>query len=120
MGRPYVTRVRFFRRFAMLAAAVLLLAVFGVVSLAWLAMTSFVVAPTERSTVAILLVGAIVPIGLMVAGRQLRGGVSPLLDGGWRRRIAPPPAIATGRRTWDAAGLRAGARVQHDDRALQT
>ena len=82
MGRPYVTRVRFFRRFAMLAAAVLLLAVFGVLSLAWLAVTSFVVAPSAQSTVAVLFVGAIVPIGLVFAVlASLRRRVARPLDG---------------------------------------
>ena len=81
MGRPYVTRVRFFRRFAMLAAAVLLLAVCGVLSLAWLAVTSFVVAPSAQSTGAILFVGAIVPIGLMFA-----------MLASLRRRVARPLA----------------------------
>jgi signal transduction histidine kinase len=68
MGRPYVTRVRFFRRFALLAAAALLLGVYGLLSLAWLAVTSLgVVAPSAQRTVALLFVGAIVPLGLVFA-----------------------------------------------------
>ena len=66
IGRPNVTRMRF-RRFAMLAAAVLLLAVCGVLSLAWLAATSLGVSPSEQRTIAMLLVGAIVPVGLAFA-----------------------------------------------------
>ena len=81
MGRPYVTRVRFFRRFAMLAAAVLLLGVCGVLSLAWLAATSLGVSPSEQRTIAMLFVGAIVPIGLMFA-----------MLASLRRRVARPLA----------------------------
>jgi signal transduction histidine kinase len=67
MSRPYVTRVRFFRRFALLAAAALLSAIWGLLSLAWLAAKSLgVVAPSGLRTVAIL-VGAIVPFALAFA-----------------------------------------------------
>lgn len=48
----------------MLAAAVLLLGVCGVLSLAWLAATSLGVSPSEQRTIAMLFVGAIVPLGL--------------------------------------------------------
>jgi signal transduction histidine kinase len=56
--------MRSFRRLAMLAAAVLLLAVCGVLSLAWLAATSLGVSPSGQRTIAMLFVGAIVPVGL--------------------------------------------------------
>ena len=80
IGRPYVTRVRFFRRFAVLAAAVLLFGVYGALSFAWLAATSLgVVAPSEQRTVAMLFVGAIVPLGLMFA-----------VLASLRRRVATP------------------------------
>jgi two-component system OmpR family sensor kinase/two-component system sensor histidine kinase BaeS len=48
----------------MLAAAVLLLGVCGVLALAWLAATSLGVSPSEQRRVAMLFVGAIVPFGL--------------------------------------------------------
>ena len=61
-GGTVRARVRFFRRFAVLAAAVLLLGVYGALSLAWLAATSLgVVAPLGQRTVAMLFVGAIGP-----------------------------------------------------------
>ena len=67
MGRPYATRVRFFRRLAVLAAAVVLSGIWGLLSLAWLTAKSLgVVAPSGLRTV-VILIGAIVPFGLAFA-----------------------------------------------------
>jgi signal transduction histidine kinase len=63
IGRPYVVRARFFRRFAMLAAAVLLLGVCGVLSLAWLAATSVGLVGSPHRRIAVILLGG----GLVVA-----------------------------------------------------
>jgi signal transduction histidine kinase len=88
--RGYVTRVRFFRRFVWLAAAMLLFAVCGVLALGWLAAMS-----------------------AGIVGSSPRGAAVILLGGGFAGAVA---AMATLARTLRRVGLPLGAVMEAADR----
>src|SRR6266851_6219991 len=111
--RGYVTRVRFFRRFVWLAAAMLLFAVCGVLALGWLAaMSAGIVATSPRGAAVILLGGGFAGAVAAMAtlARTLRhvgmplGAVMEAADrvaaGDYSTRVAeygPPPIRALAR-----------------------
>jgi signal transduction histidine kinase len=71
VDRGYVTRVRFFRRFAWLAGVMLLCAVFGMLTLAWLAATGLGLVSSRSGAAPILL--AAVLVGAVAAIATLAG-----------------------------------------------
>jgi signal transduction histidine kinase len=83
MHRGYVTRIRFFRRFAWLAGVMLLCGISGILALAWLAATGLGIVSPQRGAAPILLatvlagaVGAVAAIATLA--RTLRRVGTPL------------------------------------------
>jgi len=112
----YVTRMRFFRRFALLAAVMMLCAVFGVAALGWLTATSLGIISSERRAAPMLLlaaglvgaVGAVAAIVVLAGAlRRVGGPLAAVMEaadrvaaGDYTARVAergPPPIRALAR-----------------------
>jgi signal transduction histidine kinase len=111
-SRGYVTRLRFFRRFALIAVGALLCAGFGLATLVWLAAAQLGIVSAEYHAGPILLVtglvGAVTVIGIMAGTLRRVGfplaGVMEAADrvagGNYEVRVAehgPPPIRALAR-----------------------
>jgi signal transduction histidine kinase len=111
-GRGYATRLRFFRRFALAAALVMLCAMFGVVALGWVTAAGLGIVSSQHRAAPVLaavgLVGAIVAAAAIAALtgvlRRVGGPLAAVMEaadrvaaGDYTARVAehgPPPIRA--------------------------